>query len=319
MVSVVVLMMVMMMLMMVAVSSLSSSSSSSSSSSRYTKCTRRQANLKNRPALRPLMPLDRTLPSSSSLSSSVDDTAADLSNDLGRKGMKGYYRRPSRAIEKGGGFFIPGFENERIRILSSTVLLALLIVNRSGVQVATFSQIVTELTGAAMIVLLFLQGIADRFRIDAIDPLSISNSGSYITTIQKASSDSSSSSTLVDINTLESIARAIVQTSSDISYILVMSKDNKVMLELGPISSTTMDASSCTALGSTLRTEDRVSIDSIKTMTSNMSWKPNENIRSLVKVIDSNNGMWLVGSNRNSAELENSNWIQSLIGCPLVI
>ena len=236
--------------------------------------------------------------------------------------MKGYYRRPSRAIEKGGGFFIPGFENERIRILSSTVLLALLIVNRSGVQAATFSQIVTELTGAVMIVLLFLQGIADRFRIDAIDPLSISNSGSYITTIQKASSgsssSSSSSSTLVDINTLESIARAIVQTSSDISYILVMSKDNKVMLELGPISSTTIDASSCTALGSTLRTEDRVSIDSIKTMTSNMSWKPNENIRSLVKVIDSNNGMWLVGSNRNSAELENSNWIQSLIGCPLL-
>ena len=27
--------------------------------------------------------------------------------------MKGYYVRPSRAIEKGGGFFVPGLEGDR--------------------------------------------------------------------------------------------------------------------------------------------------------------------------------------------------------------
>jgi hypothetical protein len=41
----------------------------------------------------------------------------------GISGLKGYYRRPSRAIEKGGGFFVPGLENEKIRIFSATCLI----------------------------------------------------------------------------------------------------------------------------------------------------------------------------------------------------
>ena len=40
----------------------------------------------------------------------------------GLPGMKGYYRRPSRAIEKGGGFFVPGLEGERIRLLTAVAL-----------------------------------------------------------------------------------------------------------------------------------------------------------------------------------------------------
>jgi len=240
---------------------------------------------------------------------SGSDDVTDMSNDLGRKGMKGYYRRPSRAIEKGGGFFIPGFENERIRILSSTVLLVLLIVNRSGVQVATFSQIVTELTGAVMIILLFLQGIADRFKIDAIDPLSVSNTSNYITTIQK---DKSSPS----IDTVESIARAIVQTSPDISYILVLSKDNNVLLELSPISTLMIDGSSSSVLGASLRAQQRVSIDGLRKVMASTSWKLNDSIQNVVNVIDSYSGVWLVGSNRSS-DGSNVDWIKALIGCPL--
>jgi hypothetical protein len=240
---------------------------------------------------------------------SGSDDVTDMSNDLGRKGMKGYYRRPSRAIEKGGGFFIPGFENERIRILSSTVLLVLLIVNRSGVQVATFSQIVTELTGAVMIILLFLQGIADRFKIDAIDPLSVSNTSNYITTIQK---DKSSPS----IDTVESIARAIVQTSPDISYILVLSKDNNVLLELSPISTSMIDGSSSSVLGASLRAQQRVSIDGLRKVMASTSWKLNDSIQNVVNVIDSDSGVWLVGSNRSS-DGSNVDWIKALIGCPL--
>jgi len=238
---------------------------------------------------------------------SIDDLT-DLSNDIGRKGMKGYYRRPSRAIEKGGGFFIPGFENERIRILSSTILLVLLIINRSGVQITTTSQIITELTGTIMILLLFLQGIADRFRIDSFEPISMSNTGNYITTIQKSNNSN-------NIDNLENIARAIVQTSSDISYILVLSKDNKVLLELSPISSTIIDESSCDKLGNILRSQEKVSLDLIKTMN---TWKLNENIKNIEKVIDNNNGMWLIGSNGNSEEfINNINWIRSLIECPI--
>ena len=37
--------------------------------------------------------------------------------------MKGFYRRPSKAIEQGGGFFIPGLEGERIRIVTALALL----------------------------------------------------------------------------------------------------------------------------------------------------------------------------------------------------
>jgi hypothetical protein len=41
----------------------------------------------------------------------------------GIRGLKGYYRRPSRAIEKGGGFFVPGLEGEKIRIVSAAFLI----------------------------------------------------------------------------------------------------------------------------------------------------------------------------------------------------
>ena len=42
-------------------------------------------------------------------------------------GMKGFYRRPSKAIEQGGGFFIPGLEGERIRIVTALALLVALL------------------------------------------------------------------------------------------------------------------------------------------------------------------------------------------------
>ncbi len=41
--------------------------------------------------------------------------------------MKGFYRRPSKAIEQGGGFFIPGLEGERIRIVTALALLVALL------------------------------------------------------------------------------------------------------------------------------------------------------------------------------------------------
>jgi hypothetical protein len=40
---------------------------------------------------------------------------------------------PSRAIEKGGGFFVPGLEGERIRVLTQRLWIFMLAVNRNGV------------------------------------------------------------------------------------------------------------------------------------------------------------------------------------------
>ena len=77
----------------------------------------------------------------------------------GRPGMKGYYRRPSRAIEKGGGFFVPGLEGERIRLITAVALVLMFAVNRAG-QVSAMqspSQIVSEVTGLVMALILFLQ------------------------------------------------------------------------------------------------------------------------------------------------------------------
>ena len=48
---------------------------------------------------------------------------ADEKDLDGIRGLRGYYRRPSRAIEKGGGFFVPGLEDEKIRVLSASLLL----------------------------------------------------------------------------------------------------------------------------------------------------------------------------------------------------
>lgn len=65
------------------------------------------------------------------------------------KGMKGYYVRPSRAIEKGGGFYVPGLEGERIRIISGITFLFLIAINLSGNPLSTFdnSLIVSVFSG----------------------------------------------------------------------------------------------------------------------------------------------------------------------------
>ena len=50
----------------------------------------------------------------SRLKDADEDTPIPI--NINGKSMKGYYVRPSRAIEKGGGFFVPGLEGDRYRI-----------------------------------------------------------------------------------------------------------------------------------------------------------------------------------------------------------
>ena len=52
-------------------------------------------------------------------------------DDIGKQ-AKGFYIRPSAAIERGGGFFIPGLEGAKLRIALGGGLLVL-----SGLSIAT--------------------------------------------------------------------------------------------------------------------------------------------------------------------------------------
>ena len=66
----------------------------------------------------------------SPLAQAADDSDELLYKDVkstGERGMKGFYRRPSKAIEQGGGFFVPGLEGERVRLLTAFALLIALL------------------------------------------------------------------------------------------------------------------------------------------------------------------------------------------------
>lgn len=70
---------------------------------------------------------------------------------------RGFYMRPSAAIEKGGGFFIPGLEGERLRVFVSLAVLGLLALNRFPGYDAAVSQLVSESIGALAATALLIQ------------------------------------------------------------------------------------------------------------------------------------------------------------------
>ena len=97
----------------------------------------------------------------------------------GLRGMKGYYRRPSRAIEKGGGFFVPGLEGERIRVISAAALILMIAANRAGVLIAPPALVISELIAIISAVILFIQGLAEAFPSGLCHPSSPSFGSSY--------------------------------------------------------------------------------------------------------------------------------------------
>ena len=75
----------------------------------------------------------------------------------------GYYVRPSAALERGGGFYVPGLEGDRLRLLVAVVLGVGLVLNRvlsEGTPV--LSQGISEALGFAGIGLLILQVVSDE-------------------------------------------------------------------------------------------------------------------------------------------------------------
>ena len=147
----------------------------------------------------------------------------DGNNFKSSRGMKGMYQRPSKAIEQGGGFFIPGLEGERIRIASSLFLLSLYGINHISSTSADTSVTISAVVGLFMVFILFLQGSSSSLQPTFI----LDTEASYLSILQKSGSDA--------VELIEKSARGMIQTVSGISYVLIASKD-EVCLEFGPVS-----------------------------------------------------------------------------------
>jgi hypothetical protein len=145
-------------------------------------------------------------------------SAADDERDMKTlPGMKGYYVRPSRAIEKGGGFFVPGLEGERIRIISAVFLLLLYAINSFG---ADTDLSIGTITGVIVSLLLLLQGVSTLIPQDIVSPKPRvgTDASSYLSGIQYSPELSQSI-----VSSLSILSRTMVQTCEKVNYILVVS------------------------------------------------------------------------------------------------
>ena len=204
----------------------------------------------------------------------------------GISGMKGYYRRPSRAIEKGGGFYVPGLEGERIRVLTAAALVLMYVTNRAGQTVASLPQVISELTGLSLALLLFVQGAADAFLGPEIDSVgnyggsttassTLSSTAAFLTVLQK--DPDSLSSPAVSIAIAETVARSAVQTSPATTSVMLLSPSAAgvvtVSLELGPVGRQPLSSASASAIYKAF------------TSTSTVSSNPDQSSAGKVKVI----------------------------------
>lgn len=106
------------------------------------------------------------LTTTTSSSSSVSATSLRMSNGgddnkAAKKKTTGVYARPSAAIERGSGFFIPGLEGSRVRLLFGILALVLTYVNNSMGGVTTGGFGVSETVAVLAGILLLLQAAVE--------------------------------------------------------------------------------------------------------------------------------------------------------------
>lgn len=65
------------------------------------------------------------------------DDSSNVSSSSSKNKSRGVYSRPSAAIERGSGFFVPGLEGPKVRLAVGLVLIALTVVNHSLSAAAT--------------------------------------------------------------------------------------------------------------------------------------------------------------------------------------
>jgi hypothetical protein len=222
--------------------------------------------------------------------------------------MKGYYRRPSRAIEKGGGFFVPGLEDEKVRVVTAAFLLFLFAANRFGMQFSTAPQIISEFTGIAATLILFLQGLGNVF--DSGEDLSLPAS-SYLSVVQ--SSFPSDTRVLID-----SLVRSIVSTTEGVSYVLILSKED-VLFEYGPVNTTPLSSSNPVAAEIAAMPAGVYDIQSFGKDKKDFSDRLPGDTKCMSVISDPRGWIWVVGSNRESRDMKETseNWVESLVSMPM--
>ncbi len=75
-----------------------------------------------------------------------------------------YYKRPAAAMERGGGFYVPGLEGGRLRVAAASVLAVGLVLNHAFSSEPMPSQWVSEALGAAGCAAVIAQSVAQQFR-----------------------------------------------------------------------------------------------------------------------------------------------------------
>lgn len=95
------------------------------------------------------------------MSNGSDQNDGGSGNAAGKKKAAGVYARPSAAIERGSGFFIPGLEGSRVRLLFGILALVLTYVNNSLGGVATGGFGISETVAVLAGILLLLQAAVE--------------------------------------------------------------------------------------------------------------------------------------------------------------
>lgn len=249
---------------------------------------------------------------------------SDATDMKGISGMKGYYRRPSRAIEKGGGFYVPGLEGERIRIITACALVLMYVANRAGQTVASQPQIISELTGLSLAILLFVQGAADVLSVSSGKaPETPSSSAAavpaYLSVIQSSQADDSQKRAAT---VAEAVARSVVQTSPDTNYVVLLQRPALALLELGPVGGEPMPSATASAVisafgdlpSSGLAVKSRREFEQRLGEGVAVNFLP-EGAQSVALALRPS-GLWLVGC--SATQPLESAWLAALLDAPIV-
>ena len=218
--------------------------------------------------------------------------------------MKGFYRRPSKAIEQGGGFFIPGLEGERVSIITAFALLIALLVNQIGQSFTTSNEVVSEVIGAAVIVVLFIQGISAA--IGEEDVIEVTQT--FLSILQSSNDDASERA--------EIISKSIIQSCEDTNYILVFSSQTpepRLILEYAPIGVTPITkTSSLTELTSSVQQAGNIE-EIASLLPINRGAAKSDNLISKMEDIDGNTWIISITKNRNNNREGDLEWISKLL------
>lgn len=100
-----------------------------------------------------------------------------------------YYKNPSKAIEKGGGFYIPGLRGERLRYFVAAVSGTLLTLNHFASSVRAPSLTVSECIATTAVLAVFVTAVNDSAQQSKVSQFEATQTGEVAST-EKVSSTS---------------------------------------------------------------------------------------------------------------------------------